>query len=104
MAQQRFSVFIQLEFVQQSADDYLVANGIDHREQMRATVITQLGGGDSDLDLDILNTCSPQQGRQTPADETITTASMEHSMEGIQQNIPRRMWWLTQPGYIVHIR
>ncbi len=84
MAQQCFFVFVQFGFAQHSAGDNLVANGIDHRGQMRAIVIARLGSGDRRLDLNISNTRSPQQGRQTPADEFITSASVEHSKESIE--------------------
>ena len=104
MAQQCSSVLIQFGCVEQSAGDDLVANGIDQRDEMGAAVIAELGGGDGHFDLDNLNARSPQQGRQTPADEAITPAGVEHGMEGVQQKIPRRMRRLTEPGYIVHVR
>lgn len=103
MAQQRVSVATHFGFVQQSAGDDLAANGIDQREQMGPTAIARPGGGGGHPDVDILNTRSPQQGRQTPSGEAVTPAGMEHGMEGVQQDIPRRMRRLTQPGYVVHI-
>jgi len=76
---------------------------LDQRDQMRPAVVANRGCLDRHLYLDVLNAGSAKQDRKFAAYKSIAAGRMEDGVKCVQQDVPRRMRRLAQPGYGVHV-
>src|ERR1044071_1545141 len=96
-------VLTQLCFIEHFIGDDLVANGVDERREVRAAIVAQGRRFDRHFCLNIFYTSGVQEDRKSSANKTIAAARMKDRMKGVQQDIPRWMCRLAEPGDIVHV-
>lgn len=103
MLRQSLPMFIQLCFIEHFVGNYLVANGIDERQEMRATIVAKGWRFDRHFCLNVFYASGLQEDWKSSANITIATARVKDCMKSVQQYVPRRMRRLAEPRNIVHV-
>src|SRR4029079_12687464 len=103
MLRQGLPMLIQFCFIEHSVDDYLVANRVDERKEVRAAIVAKGRCFDRHFCLDIAYASGVQEDRKPSANITVTATRVKDCVKSVKQDVPRRMRRLAEPRDIVHV-